>query len=60
MIIVFLVLGFIFLDALNLLESTFSFFSGTDKGELVGSIILLGLIVLFIAYITQERKIEKK
>ena len=60
MIIVFLVLGFIFLDALNLLDVTFSFFSGTDKGELVGSIILLGLIVLFIAYITQERKIEKK
>ena len=60
MIIVFLVLGFIFLDALNLLDVTFGFLSGTNKGELVGSVILMGLIVMFIAYITQERKIEKK
>jgi len=60
MVIVFLVLGFIFLDALNLLDVTFGFFSGTNKGELVGSVILIGLIVMFIFYITQERKIEKK
>jgi len=60
MIIVFLVLGFIFLDALNLLDVTFGFLSGTNKGELVGSVILMGLVVVFIAYITQERKIEKK
>src|SRR3989338_4617567 len=60
MVIVFLVLGFIFLDALDLLDATFGFFSGTNRGELVGSVILMVLIVMFIAYITQERKIERK
>src|SRR3989338_5142792 len=59
-VIVFFFFFFIFLDALNLLDVTFGFLSGTNKGELVGSVILMGLVVVFIAYITQERKIEKK
>jgi len=60
MLIVFIGLIFIFLDALNLLEGTFSFLSGTNRGETVGSVLLLVIIVLFIVYVTQDRKIEKK
>ena len=60
MVIVFIVLIFIFLDALNLLEDTFGFLSGTDRGEVVGSVFLLVLIVLFVAYVTKDRKIDKK
>ena len=60
MVIVFIVLIFIFLDALDLLEDTFGFLSGTNKGEVVGSVFLLVLIVLFVAYVTQDRKVEKK
>ena len=60
MIIVFLGLAFIFLDALGLLQDTFDFFQGTDKGELVGSIILMIVVIFFIVFVTQERKSEKK
>ena len=60
MVIVFIVLIFIFLDALNLLEDTFGFLSGTDRGEVVGSVFLLVLIVLFVAYVTKDRKVDKK
>jgi len=56
MIVVFLVLIFIFLDALNLLEDVFDFLKGTNQGEIVGSVILLILIVLFIVYITQGKE----
>jgi hypothetical protein len=55
MIIVFLVLVFIFLDALNLTQDIFGFLSGTNRGEFVGSALLLILIVLFIVYVTQEK-----
>jgi hypothetical protein len=55
MVLVFIVLVIIFLDALNLIDNTFDFLSGTNRGELVGSIILLILIVAFIIYVTQER-----
>lgn len=55
MIIVFVGLAFIFLDALNLLDGIFSFLRGTNTGELVGSALLLIVIVLFIGYITQDR-----
>ena len=60
MIIVFLVLGFIFLDALGLLDFASDFLSGTGQGELVGVVLLLGLIVVFIFFITQERQPPKK
>jgi len=69
MIIVFLGLAFIFLDAIpsesggSLLDDAFGFLSGTSRGEFVGSGILLVLIILFIVFITQERKsgdFEKK
>ncbi len=60
MIVVFLGLGFIFLDALDLLEYASDFWKGTGQGEIVGSVILMGLIVLFIFFITQERRPEKK
>jgi|TARA_Y100000310_G_scaffold342807_1_gene447552 hypothetical protein len=60
MIIVFLGLAFIFLDAFGWLEETSDFFSGSSSGELVGSVVLLVIVVLFIVYITQDRKIEKK
>ncbi len=56
MLIVFVGLVFIFLDALNLTDKVFSFLKGTDKGEIVGSVLLLIVIVLFIAYVTQEKK----
>jgi len=59
MVIVFIVLAFIFLDAVDLLDDTFGFLNGSDKGEVTGSAILLILIVLFIVYITQDRKVEK-
>ena len=62
MVLVFIVLIFIFLDAIpsdgpgeNLLDEILDFFDGTNKGEFVGSVILIILIVLFIAYITQDR-----
>src|SRR3989338_1954745 len=60
MLIVFIVLIFIFLDALGLLEGTFSFLSGTNRGETVGSVLLLILVVLFVAYVTQDRKVDKR
>ena len=56
MFIVFIGLVFIFLDALNLIDNVFGFLKGTDKGEIVGSILLLVVIVLFIMYVTQEKK----
>ena len=56
MIIVFVVLVFIFLDALDLLGDVFDFLEGTSRGEFVGSALLLILIVFFIYYVTQERK----
>ena len=60
MVIVFIGLIFIFLDALNLLQNTFGFLSGTSRGEVVGSVFLLVLIVFFMVYVTQDRKVEKK
>jgi len=60
MIIVFLGLTFIFLDALDLLQGTFDFLEGTSKGEFVGSVILIIMIVLFMVFITQERQSPKK
>ena len=56
MLIVFVGLVFIFLDALNLTEKVFGFLKGTDKGEIVGSVLLLIVIVMFVAYVTQEKK----
>jgi|TARA_Y100000310_G_scaffold93932_1_gene91555 hypothetical protein len=60
MIIVFLGFTFIFLDALDLLQDTFDFLEGTSKGEFVGSVILIIMIVLFMVFITQERQSPKK
>ena len=60
MIIVFLALVFIFLDALGLLQSTFDFLEGTSKGEFIGSVILMIMIILFMVFVTQEKKQEKK
>jgi len=60
MIIVFIGLAFIFLDALDLLEDTLGFLEGTSKGEFVGSILLLVLIIAFIVFVTQEKQTEKK
>ncbi|MBW2976867.1 hypothetical protein KY347_05465 [Candidatus Woesearchaeota archaeon] len=60
MVIVFIVLFFIFIEAMGWMGDVYDFFEGTDKGEIVGSVILLILIVLFIVYITQERKTETK
>lgn len=67
MVTVFVVLIFIFLDALpsdggndSLLDDTLDFFEGGNRGEFVGSVILLIIIILFMVYITQDRKIEKK
>ena len=52
MVIVFVGLAFIFLDALDLLGNIFDFLKGTDRGEIVGSVLLLGLIIFFIVYVT--------
>jgi len=67
MILVFVVLAFIFLDAVpsdrgnkSLLDETLDFLDGTSRGEFVGSVILLVLIVLFIVYVTQESHPTKK
>ncbi|MBI2651528.1 hypothetical protein HYX01_03590 [Candidatus Woesearchaeota archaeon] len=60
MFIVFIGLIFIFLDALELLDDIFDFLKGTSSGEVVGSIILIILIVLFMAYVTQEKQAPKK
>ena len=60
MVIVFIVLIFIFLDALDLLEDTFGFLSGSSRGEVIGSVFLLILVVMFVVYVTQDRKVEKK
>ena len=58
MAIVFVGLVFIFLDALGILGDVFDFFQGTNRGELVGSAILLILIVAFIAYVTKGKESE--
>ena len=60
MIIVFIGLAFIFLDALDLIDSTFNFLNGAERGEIVGSAILLILIVMFMVYVTQDRKAPDK
>lgn len=60
MVIVFIVLIFIFLDALDLLEDTFGFLSGSSRGEVIGSVFLLILVVMFVVYVTQDRKVDKK
>ena len=67
MVLVFVILAAIFLDAIpsneggdSLLEDIFDFLDGNTKGEIVGSVILLALIILFMVYITQDRKLEKK
>ena len=56
MLIVFVGLVFIFLDALDLTDTVFDFLKGTDEGEIVGSVLLLIVIVMFIAFVTQEKK----
>ena len=56
MLIVFLGLVFIFLDALDLLNPIFEFLKGTNnQGELVGSALLMIVIVIFIGYVTQDK-----
>ena len=60
MFIVFIGLAFIFLDALGLLQDTFDFLEGTSKGEFIGSIILILVVILFMVFVTQERQPEKK
>ena len=55
MLLVFVALIFIFLDALDVLNDVFDFLKGTDRGEIVGSVLLLILIVSFIVYVTQEK-----
>jgi hypothetical protein len=60
MFIMFLGLGFIFLDALDLTDYIFSFVEGTDSGEVVGSAVLLMLLVGFVYFITRDKTVEKK
>jgi hypothetical protein len=55
MLIVFVVLIFIFLDALDVLDNVFGFLKGTNQGEIIGSALLLISIVVFIVYVTQDR-----
>ena len=55
MIIVFVGLVFIFLDAMNLLDEIFGFLRGTDTGEVIGSALLLIIVVMFIGYVTSDR-----
>tara|TARA_Y100000310_G_scaffold281722_1_gene302403 strand:+ start:39004 stop:39579 length:576 start_codon:yes stop_codon:yes gene_type:complete len=54
--LVFVGLIFIFLDALGLLQDVSNFFEGTQRGEVVGSVLLLVMIVIFIVYVTQDKK----
>ena len=55
MIIVFVGLAFIFLDALGLMDQVFGFLRGNASGEVIGSALLLILIVIFVVFITQDR-----
>jgi len=55
MLLVFVVLIAIFLDALDILNDVFDFLKGTNQGEIVGSVLLLAVIVGFIIYVTQEK-----
>src|SRR3989344_4546923 len=48
MIIVFIGLAFIFLDALGWMDQVFGFLKGTANGEIIGSAFLLILIVIFV------------
>ena len=43
-------------DELDAQGLTLDFLDGSSKGELVGSVVLLVIIVAFIAYITQGKK----
>jgi len=60
MVIVFIGLAFIFLDGLGWLDDAFGFMSGSSRGEVVGSIMMLILVVFFVVFVTQDRKVEKK
>ena len=55
MIIVFIGLAFIFLDALGWMDQVFGFLRGNANGEIIGSALLLILIVIFVVFITQDR-----
>ncbi|MFH0868384.1 MAG: hypothetical protein V1831_03650 [Candidatus Woesearchaeota archaeon] len=60
MIIVFLGLVFIFLDALGLLDQTFNLLESSAGGEIVGAGLLLIIIVVFMFFVTREKQPEKK
>ena len=68
MVVVFATLIFIFLDALpsdegndSLLDDVFDFFDdGGNRGEFIGSVILLIILVSFIFYVTQDRYPHEK
>ena len=53
MVIAFVGIVLIFLDALGFLEDLFDFLTG-GRNEIVGSIVLLIIIVLFIAWVVKE------
>jgi len=61
MVIVFLGIGIIFLDALDFLEDLKDFFGG-GRNEVAGSIILLAIVVFFVAWVVREpsHKLEHK
>lgn len=66
MIIIFIVLLFIFLDALpsdegndSLLDDVFDFLDGSSRGEVVGSVVLLIVIVFFVYFVTKDNSKPK-
>jgi hypothetical membrane protein len=54
MIIMFVGIVLIFLDALGWLEDTWEFLGGSAQGEGIGAIILIVIIVLFMVFIVRE------
>lgn len=60
MIIMFVGIVLIFLDALGWLEDTWNFLGGADRGAAVGSIILVVVLILFMMFIVREPTREVK
>lgn len=56
MVIAFVSISVIFLDATDYLDDTFGFLTGADRGEVTGTAILFIVIIVFIIYVTQDKQ----
>ncbi|MBL7054259.1 hypothetical protein ISS05_00710 [Candidatus Woesearchaeota archaeon] len=56
MVIMFIGIILIFLNSLGWLENTWQYFGGTSKGEAIGVVVMIIVVILFIMAIIKEPK----